>query len=976
VTAIAARGAIAQTGTLVGRVTNAATGAPISSAQITVSDTRLGTPADAEGKFRIDNVPIIAHEVRVRAIGYKQTATAFSLAADGTTTIALVMTATPLELDAIVATSFGGDMRRRAVGNSVTTLNANEVVARSAVANLAEILQAKTPGLSLLQPSGTVGTAPSFRLRGAGSLYAGNNPTIYVDGVRVSARDQGNYDLAGQSTTALDAINPADLESIEIIKGPAASTLYGGEAAAGVIQIFTTKGRSGRITWDSRVETGRSDWPESLRPLNYALATAERLADTLTWPGFKGKSLGDVIAVRPMTDGEALRTASLSKVFLSVSGGADRYNFFASAGKSDEQGVFFNNFSNLRSLRGNFVFVPANTFTVSTNVALSHTHVRLPLNDGIGQGLIGSAYRAVPGLRYAYPGAQNYSTLTPEIANTYDNQTRADRYTIGASADYTPVSWFRNSLHVGLDANVGQAELYFPPNPQSKFVPRVSFFLDNTKGVLAQGRPLNQDVTLNYDGTLSHRWSALLVTNTSIGMQYLANVFRRTDAYGMDFGSAGMRSISSAAVKTSGDSLTEQKSIGVYAQQQLSVADRFFITLASRIDNNSAFGSKLRRVVYPKASVSYVISDEARVRVPGVSALRLRAAWGQAGTAPGPYDADRSYTSIGATTVTGTSSGRRYGSYGNADLRPERGSEIEAGFESLFFSARAGLDVSYYDKTTRDALIKVPVPPSTGFTGDLLTNLGTVSNKGLEIVLTTTPIQRASVAVDAALSLSTNANRLVSFGDERPPIMIGLYNVRSQRFQEGYPLGAMWAQRLRYKADGTLLKVDGIPQVDSVDVYMGPSVPTREISLSGGVLLFRRLRVHGLADYKAGHYQFNVKDWTRDALGLSWETVNPAADPQDVQLRTSKLQTLLHTQRADFVKLRDVSVSYDIPPHLLHRISERATLTVAGHNLRIWTKYGGADPEVNSSGAFRFNRDDSWTQPDTRRYSAALALRF
>src|SRR5205814_192797 len=125
------------------------------------------------------------------------------------------------------------------------------------------------------------------------------------------------------------------------------------------------------------------------------------------------------------------------------------------------------------------------------------------------------------------------------------------------------------------------------------------------------------------------------------------------------------------------------------------------------------------------------------------------------------------------------------------------------------------------------------------------------------------------------------------------PIAIGLYNVRSQRFQEGYPLGAMWAQRLKYNADGTLLKVNGIPQVDSVDAYMGPSVPTREISLSGGVLFFRRLRVHGLADYKGGHYQFNVKDWTRDALGLSWETVNPAADPEDVQARTSKLQTLL-----------------------------------------------------------------------------------
>jgi len=975
-TAISTRIAIAQTGTLVGRVSNATTGAPISSAQVAIVDAALLAPADANGKFKLDNVPIAARTLQIRAIGYEPVVAVFALSANETTTVVITMTAKPLELDAVVATGLTGDMRRRAVGNSITALNANDVIAQSTVVSLAEVLQAKVPGLALLQPSGAVGTAASFRLRGAGSLNAGNSPAIYVDGVRVSARDQGNYDAVGQSTTALDAINPADLESIEIIKGPAASTLYGADAAAGVMQIFTKKGRSGRIAWDSRVETGRSDWAENLRPFNYAIATAQRLGDTLGWPGFKGKSLGDVIAVRPLTDGLALRTAGLSKIFLSANGGGDRYNFFVSAGTSDEEGVFFNNFSKLRSLRGNFVFVPTNTFTFSTHVALSRTHVRLPLNDGIGQGLIGSSYTAIPGQRYSFPGALNYSGLTPEIANTYDNQTRADRYTVGASADYTPVAWFRNSFRVGLDANVGQAELYFPPNPDSKFVPRVSFFLENTKGLLAQGRPLNQDVTFNYDGTIIHRWNGTLVSTSSIGVQYLSNLFRRSDAYGTDFGSVGLRSISAAAVKTASDSLSEQKSLGLYAQQQLSVNDRFFVTLASRVDNNSAFGSALKRVFYPKASVSYVISDEARFKVPGISALRMRAAWGQAGNAPRPYDANRAYTSIGATTPNGSTSALRHGSFGNPDLRPERGSEIEGGFEGAFLGGRAGLDVSYYSKTTRDALIAVPIPPSTGFTGDQLTNLGTISNKGLEAVLTATPLQRNSVAVDVALSLATNANKLVSFGYERSPINIGLYNGHSQHHQEGYPLGGMWAQRVRYSADGTLLKVNGLPQVDSTDVYMGPPVPTREISLSGGLLLFRRLRLHGLADYKGGHYQFNVKDWNRDAFGLSWETVNPAADPDDVLARTSRLQTLPYIQRADFVKLRDLSVSYDIPSRLLRGVSQRATLVLAGHNLKIWTKYGGADPEVNSSGAMRFNRDDSWTQPATRRYSAALALRF
>lgn len=969
---------MSQTGTLAGRVTNALSGTPVTTARVTVSGTPLAAKVDADGRFRFTNVPVSAREVLARSIGYQPLAVAFSLAPNGTATVALPMIASALELDAIVVTGSVGDTRRRAVGHSVAVVNASEIVGRSAVANLTEVLQAKVPGLTVMPGSGTVGTAANYRLRGAGSISAANSPTIYVDGVRVSSRTQGNYEAFGQSTTALDAINPADIESIEVIKGPSAATLYGAEAAAGVIQIFTKKGRSGQVKWESRLEAGRSDWDENLRPVNFAVATADRLDSTAAWPGFIGKSLGDIVSFRPMTDGRALRTGRLSKLVLSASGGADQYNFFVSAGKSNEEGVYFNNFSNLESLRSNFTLVPSNQLTFTINVALSNNHLRLPLNDNAGPlGLIFSSYLAVPGKHYDLPAGRNYSSITPEIANMYDNQLRADRYTIGSSAAYTPVSWFKNMFRVGLDANVGQAELYFAPDPRPLFLPRASFGLDNSKGFIAQGRPLNRDVTLNYDGTVTRRLSDRLVSNTSFGMQYLANLFRRTDATGLNLGSVGLRSIASAAVTSSTESSSEQKSVGFYAQQQLSLHERLFVTIATRMDNNSAFGSRLNRVFYPKASISYVVSEEPYITVPGVSALRLRAAWGQAGNAPGPLDAVRSYSSSVVTNVDGTTSAAlRYGSAGNPDLRPERGSEIEVGFESAFLNGRVGLDASFYRKNTRDALIAVAVPATTGFTGFQLTNLGEISNAGIEMLLTATPVQRKSLTVDVTLSLATNSNKLVSFGDERLPIIFGFSLPSSQRYQEGFPLGAMWPRRVRYNPDGTLLKVAGRPVLDTASVYRGPSVPTREISLSGGIMLFGTLRFHGLADYKGGHYQFNAKDSRRDRMGVSWETVNPAADPDEVLARRFEFQSFLHIQPADFVKLRDLSISYDVPAGILNGVTRRATLTLAGHNLKIWTKYGGADPELNYGGTRTFNRDDSWTVPQTRRYSAAVALSF
>ena len=965
----------AQAGTIEGRVTDAGGTAPVRGALVSVVGTQIGAATDVDGRFRLLNVPTTARELSAKRIGFRPMTVAITRDARGNAVMAISMTESALTLEATVITGAVGDTRKRAIGNSVATVNPTELVGRSAVANITELLQAKTPGLTLMPGSGTVGTAANYRLRGAGSLYAGNTPTIYVDGVRISARGMGAYDAFGQVTSSLDAINPADIESVEVIKGPAAATLYGAEAAAGVIQIITKRGRTGPVRWDARYEMGSSDWDKNLRPMNYAITTAARIADPVGYPGFVGKAVGDIISLRPMTDGRALRTGNLTKMAVSASGGGDRYNFFVSLGRDKEEGVYFNNFANLSSVRGNFSFVPSNKLTFSTSIAYSKNHIRLPLNDNAASGLIISSYLATPGRNYTFPAGPGYFTITPELANVYDNQTVADRFIIGSSAEYKPFSWFTNKVRVGLDANIGQAQLYFAPDPRAPYAARFSLELDNTKGFIAEGRPITNDLTLNYDATVTRDISPTLASNTSFGTQFLATTFKRTDAIGTDLGSVGVRSVSSAAVKTSSQDFSEQKSVGFYAQEQVAWRDRLFATAAVRMDNNSAFGSDLNRVFYPKLSLSYVISEEPFFRLPGVDELRLRAAWGQAGNAPGPLDALRTYSSSVVTTAAGTSSALRYSAVGNPGLKPERGSEIELGFEAGALDGRVSVDATYYSKQTKDALIPVAISPSTGFTGNQLTNLGTISNSGIELRVSGTPVQRRSLTVETTLSMSTNKNRLVSFGDDRAPIAFGSY-APSQRYQVGYPLGGFWAQKVQRNADGTPVLVSGRPVIDATSVYMGPSVPTREMAFSTGVTMWQKLRFRGLLDYKAGHYQFNVKDWRRDRSGVSWETVNPAADPNDVLVRQFAAQTYLHIQKADFLKLRDLTLSYELPVRMVERYVSRATLSVSGHNLKIWTKYGGADPEVNFNGTSTFNRNDSWTVPMTRRYSASLSVGF
>jgi TonB-dependent starch-binding outer membrane protein SusC len=977
--AISAAHVQAQTGSVAGRVTDGRTGAPVPAAQVAIVGTSLGAIATAEGRFRIDNVPVGARAVRAIRIGYQPALAAVTVQPGAAAEVDLRMVETAIALDEVVVTGATGDTRRKAVGNAVSSINAPQILEQAPLSNVTEVLQARTPGLTLLPGSGTVGTGANFRLRGASSIYGGVRPTFYVDGVRIQSDSAGNFNVFGQNSSALDAINPNDIESIEVIKGPAAATLYGAEAASGVIHIITKKGRPGAVAWDARFEYGGNSWPAELRPINYGIATAARIADPTNYPGYTGLQVGDIVKHRVMSEPEALRVGELKKFFLSARGGGERYSFYVSGGRDEEEGSYHNNFSNRTSLRGNFQFQPNAKLTFSTDIGYSLNDVALPLSDNIATGLIISSWLATPGRNYPFPAGLNYFSIAPSVFNTYENTTRSNRFIMGSTSNYRFSDQLSTKLTVGYDLDAGQAEVYFAPavpgtNP---FTARASFDYDNTKGLMAEGRPLYKHLSVDWTGLFTRPINADVISNFSAGLQYLTSSNERTETYGQDLGAAGVRSISAAAVTWGDESFTEQKSLGLYVQEQVGWRDRLFVTGAVRMDNNSAFGSELNQVFYPKLSGSWVISQEGFFHLPKVDQLRLRAAWGQAGSSPGPFDAVRSYTTSVATGASATSSALRYSSVGNPNLKPERASEIEIGFEADLFGGRLGLDASYYNSHTSDALLRVAVAPSTGFTGQQLQNLGKISNTGFELLLSATPYRNSFLNLQSTISLSTNDNKLVSFGDDRAPIAFGAY-APVLRYQEGYPLAGFWAQRVQYDAAGKLIKnSQGRPILEDTSIYRGPSVPTREIAFSNTITLFNRVKLYSLFDYKGGHWQFNVKDWRRDRSGVSWETVDPAADPDEVLVRQFAAQTYLHIQRADFIKLRDLSISYDLPPVLLSAVRlSRSTLTLAGHNLKIWTKYGGADPEVNFHGDDTFNRNDSWTVPQNRRISASLSVRF
>ncbi len=985
--ALGVESAVAQgTGTVRGTVREAGTDRPLSGVQVSVVGTSRGALTNAQGGYLITGVPAGAQRVRAQMIGFGAVEQAVTVSADATATSDFSLGQSAIALDELVVTGTPGATQRRALGNAVSTINAAEVSERVVNVDVTELLRAKTPGLTIMGGSGAAGTGNNIRIRGASSLLGGNEPIFYVDGVRMSTARMGNFLTSccstdnQQNANLLSMLNPDDIESIEVIKGPAAATLYGAEAAGGVIQIITKRGQAGQqgLQWNARLGTGQSEWGAT-RYENFLVCTPARIANTAAYPGCTGQQPNAIISSRPLDDPDALRTGAMRQYALSVRGGGEGYSFYVSGDADEEEGIFFNNFSNRRSGRANFAFFPTELLDFSVSLGYNRSHVRLPLQGEAAQSIMFSAALSEPGRLYPGTGGLGWWIMTPDLSNRFDNQTRAEQTIFGITTNYRPFTWFSNRLTVGLDNNTRTAELFYPPNDPMLYGP--------IEGQINRRMPTTHIYTADYAGTITNELTDALVSSTSFGMQLNVTQNETISAEGRGLGSDVTRTVAAAAVTSGSQAFSESRTLGFFVQEQLAWQNRLFLTGAVRMDNSSVFGADIQRIFYPKLQASWVISEEPFMagRLPQLENLRLRAAWGQAGQAPSAYAAQRTYSSSVVTLANGqTVPALAAGAFGNPGLEPERGDELELGFDVSALNERLGLEVTWYNQRMRNGLLNVAIPPSSGFSGSILQNLLETQNRGWEVMLTAVPVELPAVSWSSTLNFSTNNNKLISFGDGRDPTRFGLYNP-VQQHRPGFPLGGYWGREILRDAEGyPLIGANNRPQFGD-SIFYGSSTPTRQLGFSNTITLLRNVQLYALLDYGGGHHLLNVPDWRRAFLGLSWDVINPDADPREVALMRAGFGGAgvnnvpeAWIQPADFIKLRDVSLSYLIPSRFTAPLgAEQTRLMIAGHNMAtLWTRYGGLDPEVNLHGDATFLRTDGFTVPQTRRISASLNVSF
>lgn len=464
-------------------------------------------------------------------------------------------------------------------------------------------------------------------------------------------------------------------------------------------------------------------------------------------------------------------------------------------------------------------------------------------------------------------------------------------------------------------------------------------------------------------------------SQTSVGFQYYRRYSGFVNGYGENFPARGLTAISAAAgTKTTSEDYAENVTVGTFLQEQLGWNDRLFLTGAVRIDNNSAFGADFDWVTYPKVSAAWIISEEPFWKLRPFSTLKLRAAYGESGTQPQSFAALRTYAPIPGS---GDSAAVSPSTLGNPNLGPERGKEIELGFDAGLFRDRFALDFTYYRKVTTDAILNKDIAPSTGYSGTQFINAGEIRNQGLEVALRGNAFTRGAVSVDFNASLATNSNEIVSLG--LPGINFVSLGGFTQH-NEGFPVSAWFAKKLvdaqfdsaNKVIQSSLLCDDGnggaVACASAPTVYLGRTMPKYEGAFSTTVTLFGNLRLYGLTDFKTGFKKLDGNARVRCVLFFRCrENFYPQEyldDPlwlAQTQLGGSVVDRLIDD--ASYLKLREISASYTLPASLSQKIGARhATISVAGRNLYTWTKFGGLEPEASFLGGTRGGGSAQWEQ--------------
>ncbi|WP_133575532.1 TonB-dependent receptor domain-containing protein [Pedobacter metabolipauper] len=881
---------------------------------VRVKGLTAATQTDVQGRFTI-SIPEDKEELvlSVSYVGYKTQEITITRRNQGAV-LNVELEEDLLGLNEVVVTGQGLSVSKRRLSTNVTTISEKQI--RDLPVNrIDQLIQSQIPNAQIKLSGGQAGATSIIQTRGFNSAYANSTPIVYIDGVRVDNLNTApsiGMNLSGgisqgASTSSLADIPVENIEKIEFISGGAATTLYGSDAANGVLQIFTKKKGSGEASFSAGIDVG-AETPTT--DYHYFDRTKELL----------------------------YQNGVYTKYSLGVNGGNSDMGYSAGGAYNKSSGVLIHDQNQQEKIdfRIGLNAKIAKDLTFESTFSYNNQNLKRTRNGNSG-GYSGLWFAEDGASKVIGPGFNpNLNDLTDEefakmksyvdeAERLQNNSSKVNRFQTAQAFKYQPLKDLMIKGTAGVDYRVQREQSVvtkaFNNHIRSNTAGSLSNFERNYLG-------LTFDLTAQYDYKVGD-FSFL----STLGGQLFRTEDRQISYIGQDIRD-GALTIGQAATRTSSEYYTEVANYGIFVQENIGFKDRYFLDLGLRGDGNSAFGKSVGAQYYPKAGFSYILSSEPffmNMDQQVISTVKVRANYGVSGNFPTPFANERTID------ITGFNGGQSatFGNAGNDNLRPEKTYSKEIGIDLSLFKDKVSFTAGYFNNTTKDALFIVPPASSTGLERSLQ-NIGTIKNKGFEFSTSVSVIENKEWGLRLRASANTIDNIVVSTGGAPAFNLNGLTAPTVQiMVKEGYPIGYISGKYGVFGADNTLQS--SIPLS-----FLGSTIPTLNGSF-GLNLRYKNLSLFANGDYQQGGYIHNWDKQFRINYGASTEGV-PAEEIAKNKTSNWLNYSQLFVEKSDFVKVRTIGLLYAFDKTSLGRL-QNLTIGITAVNPLNYTA-SSSDPEA------------------------------
>jgi TonB-linked SusC/RagA family outer membrane protein len=972
--------AFAQTGSITGTVTNAETGEPVLSANVFIQQLQRGAATDADGEFTISNIPVGSYELRITYVGYKTYNEQVQIQ-PGENEVSVELQSGSVGLDELIVTGYGTELESE-LTTAISSVQSEEFE-NVPVQNAAGILQGRAAGVKVTTTSGTPGGGFNVQIRGQGSINSGTRPLYIVDGVQISFSNQNGTN----DNTPLNAIPPSNIESVQVLKDAAAASIYGARAANGVVIIETNRGQSGATQVSASVSRGatsriqNNDYFSRDQFIEYfqaaiqydnpgvSAAAVDNFFRTTYLPQY-GFAADTDFNDLPDTDWFEYnaRSGVSSNYNLTVSGGSEESTYRISGNFEDTDGYIpGNNFQNY-AFTGNFDQQVSSKFSTRQSIKLSSQKFVGPCQDGFFINCPISQAAFLSPLAQARDSTGAYSQNFPFIGATNNpavvlNETSRETSVLqilgsfGASYNFT--NWLTAQTLVAMDYRKEDESIFANSvaNPaDGGSLTEISAPISNFQ---VSGR-LNFNRALDDKNTISGL----------VGAEYRRDYTRQIGASGIGFPVTNFNVLNTTATPTGAFGFNNEfRTAGYFANVKYNYDDRYLVNITGRYDGSSRFGQEVRFGFFPSASAKWSISDEDFFESDLFETLQLRASYGITGNSLlGRYPARALYSTSGSYNGT---TGLRPSQLGNQQLSWEQAATLNFGLDYSMLSGRISGSIDVYQEDTDDLLLGQPLPVDSGF-GSITRNIGEIRNEGIEFTVRTVNIRTDDFTWRSNFNFGVNRNEVLSlnegldalFPSGTQPVEVG-QSIDHWKVVQYAGVNPADGRPFWYTKDGDLTY-----NPDTVDDRVG--YDGAEEDVNGGLrnaFSFKGLTLSAFFQFSYGQRAipqqitaFGISQvGGSQTNGIEQRLTEAWREPGDVKPFPAPSRFFTYPNSgvgyflggtdkiydASYIRLKDVTVSYNLPASLTESLSlGNVRLYATGLNLVTWTSYIGFDPEI------------------------------